>query len=630
MKYTTHIRASIIIVIIVSSFSISPISPTHANTQTDSATVSVGTSPAAAVYDPATGNIVTLLNDAILASYDPSTGNQVWSRSLALEQEFDLAYSSSTGLFYVLGSTAEGNLGSAQIRVYDSDGDYQGGNTSPWDSYALAIDQHVGTKIGARDGGNTEIEIIDTSPPFNTEYNLSVDEGEIRDLDEGSNLGVVGDDRGNDIGYVFNLQTGSIVSSFNGSYSTNFRNARDKIKINGEYIMATNGMFDAQTGDFETSVSGSRVAIHPTQNIGYIASGSSITVVSPSGTLGSIPLPLDGVNSLQTQEINGEMKIVYSTSAFSENYVGYVDANVPPGVDGYVKKSLQNTISPLAEANVTMYNSTTGNFIANTTTGNDGFYSIRQSEGNYTIVANKSGWTEKRANVTFPPSITRNFTLRNKSALFNFDVSNYMSHGEITPYSATFSGSGYRKQSITDEITVTSDNTSIVAVERSNHTLIATSNVQVNNQTQVTATYVRDGITYSETENVTVANLTIENIEVMPPSQWIPAVLGFGEPGTVFGLGSEIQWILVIIFTGSAAAWFARNEWLGIGVIVGMITLFWVLGDISLGIVFVAVSYGAFAGYQLNKIPSRSDTDVGGGNMGNQDDFNRPRDRYQE
>lgn len=245
-----------------------------------------------------------------------------------------------------------------------------------------------------------------------------------------------------------------------------------------------------------------------------------------------------------------------------------------------------------------------------TVTGENGGYALAVAEGQYNITAEKEGYSAETKSQFIDSPTTVNFELIEKSEVFDFRVGSYMDHGTTQPYEAYFHSGGLYREKVTNDISVTSDNTSVITVNETSNNLVATDDESVAQRVNITAQYVADNETYNSTQIVVVANRTIDNIEIMPSDQWIPTALGFGEEGTVFGLGSEIQWVFVAIFTGGAAAWFARNEWLGIGVILSMNLLFWTLGNTSLGITLVAVFYGLFAGYQLNKIPSRSDTNV--------------------
>lgn len=296
-------------------------------------------------------------------------------------------------------------------------------------------------------------------------------------------------------------------------------------------------------------------------------------------------------------------------------YVDYLATDTNPyGITGFVDGTVSDlNDNPIENATVTLYNQSTNNQEFQTSTDSNGEYEIGVESGSYRVVASKSGWVNNTKNRVIDGSQTIDFTLQNSTEAFQFRVSNYMDHSSTQEYKALFEDlDETRLQGVTNQVDVTSNDPSIISVNSENNTLIATSNVSVNNRTTITAEYVRDGQTFTDTQQITVANRTMENIEIMPPSQYIPAALGFGEEGITFGIGSEIQWVLLSVFIGSAAAWIARNEWVGVGIIIGTHVFFWVLGNISLGLTMVAVFYGLMAAYQLNKIPGRSDTNVGG------------------
>lgn len=190
----------------------------------------------------------------------------------------------------------------------------------------------------------------------------------------------------------------------------------------------------------------------------------------------------------------------------------------------------------------------------------------------------------------------------------SLDIQQWMDHGSTQPYEVFRTFDNGTTTEVTNQASVSSSDSGIVSVTQSNSTLHATNDKSVNDVVVITAQVD----TLTTTENVTVANRTLSNIAIMPSSQWLNSALGCDEEGVDWCMGSEIQWIFLAIFIGAGAAWRARNEWLGIGVIIGALTLFWTLEYVSLGIMLVALFYGVFAAYQLVQTPSRSDTNVGG------------------
>lgn len=259
--------------------------------------------------------------------------------------------------------------------------------------------------------------------------------------------------------------------------------------------------------------------------------------------------------------------------------------------------------------NATVTLSSNSSVVNSDTTGSNGVYSVSAQDSEYNVSVEKPGYRNVTDTVNLSQNIEKNYVLADKSQLFQFIAPHWMQHGSTTTYRGKYSGGTYYED-VTGNISVTSQNTSIVTVDESNNTLIATDDQGVNNQTTLLVNYTRGNDSYSVTHSITVANRTIDNIKVMPSGQWIPTALGFGEDGTAFGIGSEIQYVLLVVFIGAGASWFARNEWVGIGVIEALMVLLWVLGHVGLGITMVSTFYALFAGYQLNKIPSRSDTNV--------------------
>lgn len=295
-------------------------------------------------------------------------------------------------------------------------------------------------------------------------------------------------------------------------------------------------------------------------------------------------------------------KITAGTASTGSSYIDWIGATgTETLLNGTVTDVDNNALS-----NVMITVNQSGSVFNTANTDENGSYLVGVDNGTYNVTAQKPGYVNKTIEVNVSGVTTQNFTLINKSDAFSFDVNNWMEHGTTQSYTAEYTNlTG--THDVSDSTTVTSNNTSIVTVNNAANQLVATSDESVADITYVEATY--KNITVRE--NITVANRTLDNIGIMPSSQWHTTVLGFGESQAQWGIGSEIQWILVAIFTGAGAAWIAKNEWIGIGIIDAALLLFWVLGRVGLGIMLVAVFYSLMAGYQLQQTPSRSDTDVG-------------------
>lgn len=198
------------------------------------------------------------------------------------------------------------------------------------------------------------------------------------------------------------------------------------------------------------------------------------------------------------------------------------------------------------------------------------------------------------------------------SESITLDAGSYMPINSTQNYEVVYTSEG-TETVVTDNATVTSENTSVITVD--GNTLTSTGEGEGN----ITAEYIspQTGITLTDNQKVVSYPRTIDHIEDLPSSQWIPAVLGMGEGGN-FGLGSEMQWVLLAIVFGATAGGVSRNEWVGNGVIIGLITLFWVMDNITLGIMLVSWTYGIFIMALIREIPSRTVIRKGGGGGGQQ------------
>lgn len=154
----------------------------------------------------------------------------------------------------------------------------------------------------------------------------------------------------------------------------------------------------------------------------------------------------------------------------------------------------------------------------------------------------------------------------------------YMKHGTLQSYEVYENVSGGWKD-VTDSANVTSDNSSVVQVHSSNNTLQSTSDETVNRQVNITATYNA----MQDTEQVTVANSTVENIDILPVWWKINAVIS----------DWAFLWIVAATLSGVVAARQSR-VFAGVGAFCLVMIMGWVVGDVSRGLVIVSTFTGIF------------------------------------
>lgn len=249
---------------------------------------------------------------------------------------------------------------------------------------------------------------------------------------------------------------------------------------------------------------------------------------------------------------------------------------------------------------------TTNQSAASAITDSNGNFEIIVSNGTHILQANKSGYHNDSKTVTYSEGENinnENFVVLEKGLELELDIPRFFDHGETKSYRVYYGDS-----LVTSKSSVTSNNTTVLTIDQSSQEATSTSNENINTKIQVNAEFF--GSEYTDTVNVTVANETIKNIDIIPPENYIPAFLGFGQDQTLYGIGSTIQWALLAIIIGAMATGITRNEWLGLGVgLMGLIVA-WVLGHIGLGLMLGGFSYAIFAGLVLLEVPSRDSVNV--------------------
>lgn len=159
------------------------------------------------------------------------------------------------------------------------------------------------------------------------------------------------------------------------------------------------------------------------------------------------------------------------------------------------------------------------------------------------------------------------------------DSNPYMPHNSTQNYEVRLDG-----QDVTDDSTVTSGDTHALTVEPDSRLLNATSNRTINRKVTVTAEY--RGL--ETTRDVTVANATVSNVDILPMWWRINAVLS--------------DWTIIYLIAATLLAVMATKMasiYAGIGGYVAGITAGWVVGNVPSGIAVVAVFMALFVGLNL-------------------------------
>jgi len=253
-----------------------------------------------------------------------------------------------------------------------------------------------------------------------------------------------------------------------------------------------------------------------------------------------------------------------------------------------------------------------GDYLSNTTVSNNqtsetyttdstGYYELHLLDGNVTITATKPNYvTSTKTVVLSGADKIANFTLTKEQNL-SIITAKWMPYDTTAPINVLWGD-----KDVTQNSSIISSNTNIIIIKKAKGIIASTSNRSRQGVVKITASYNNKTVS----QNVTVANRTIDNIGIMPPSQYIGAFLGLDEPGTTAGIGSSIEWLYLAIALGAFVSWQSRNEWLGTGALMSLTIVFWIMGHVSLGVVLISTFFGIFVLYQLGGVPSRSDTNV--------------------
>lgn len=286
--------------------------------------------------------------------------------------------------------------------------------------------------------------------------------------------------------------------------------------------------------------------------------------------------------SLDNQGItpSGQPVEYYSANSATVEIDQIESSTQTSSVSGQVTDSNGGAIT---NANITTNNS------KSTTTDSNGQYNLSLSDGTYNITASKPGYENQTKTVTVSGSDkTVDFSLKELNRSIELNTRLFIKHGEDTPYSVIANVDGDRRD-VTGNSTVTSGNTSIVTINSTDHLVVATNDTSVNGRTYVRAEWTdSDGKTYSTERNVTVANLTVNNMDVLPTFPRFSASIS----------DETIMTIIIASGAGAAAALFATS-FAGISAMTMIMLLGWLAGYVNNGMAIVTVLTAMFIGMNV-------------------------------
>lgn len=187
----------------------------------------------------------------------------------------------------------------------------------------------------------------------------------------------------------------------------------------------------------------------------------------------------------------------------------------------------------------------------------------------------REAWLDQ-IEITGQESVAENLTIETSSLLL---------HGESQPYEVKLEENNETRD-VTDEATVTSQNTSVIVVNESSNRLEATDNEAVAQRVTIQAEH--DNVTGAAFKEVTVATVDVENLEVLPPVYRIGAFLG---DWTIF---------LLIVTTGAGIIGTrGASAFMGLSMAEMVLVIGWFGGYISTGLAMTSVFAALFIGLNL-------------------------------
>ena len=168
------------------------------------------------------------------------------------------------------------------------------------------------------------------------------------------------------------------------------------------------------------------------------------------------------------------------------------------------------------------------------------------------------------------------------------DVPGYMAHNETREYTVYAvwldNETVVERFDVTEDATVTSGNETILTVDEDAHTITSTDNVDINTVVNVTAVWETETIT----ENITVANQTLDNIEILPGWNRFAALIG----------DTNVQVIIVATLIGIVATRIATS-FAGISAMQITLVVGWFAGWVHEGLVIAGLFAALFIGFNL-------------------------------
>jgi hypothetical protein len=277
-----------------------------------------------------------------------------------------------------------------------------------------------------------------------------------------------------------------------------------------------------------------------------------------------------------------------------DGYFDEVGINAGLNIDMRGKVYSGKNGSAISGATVRLLDSS-GNEVTSTTTSNIGYYEFKyQDNKNYTVEVSKDGYITKKVDVEFTSeTIDRDFYLRGESDKIKFDVPNYMKHGESRDYRVKYKENGTWKN-VTANANVTSLNTSVVTLDTNNLVVESTTDGSINARVNVTAEYNNTSVQKS----ITVANMTVDNTDILPVVQKFTASLG---GGTDDDRGDRGVLVIIIGTALASVVAYIATSMAGLGTLTLFVVIAWIAGFAGLELAIGSVLISTFVGLNLTQ-----------------------------
>lgn len=286
----------------------------------------------------------------------------------------------------------------------------------------------------------------------------------------------------------------------------------------------------------------------------------------------------------ETELTDGDYKLYANKEGYYEDSITFSVSGLDMNVDLSLSSKPQVSGAIISDNGEYVSNATVelwdnGTLQYDTITDSNGEFTITVDEGNYTLEVIKDGYFPHNQTVNVTSNIDLgDITIESKEYELNLRVSPYMNHSDTQEYVVRFND-----DVVTENVTVTSSNSALIAVDSNTLTLNATDVVNDTGEVNITATYNVDNQVIQDSENVTVAPMEMDHMEILPPLYSTLTV----------ATNETIQYLVLAVVAGAAIATIT-NSLGGIGVMIISLIMGWIMEYVPLGVLLASLFGGIF------------------------------------